>query len=427
MPVTRRELCSALGLIAAGILPARIVAAENAISSSHTGVFPRDTAESNIGQQEGYLGSLAPVIRAIQKERGFPLAYEHRGKLSAVEWRDRGRAAITTSLVYAPPPVTLDLHVQSRVHRPGYEIRSISFAGTPHYRIPGFLLIPEGKGPFPAVVALHDHGGEYYFGKEKLVEMEEEHPALTSYKKVYYGGRSFANDLARSGYVVLVADCFYWGERRIKYSHPPNNYLQAMAGFDEHSEAYVSAVDNFLEQRTADLITLLGYAGLNWLGIVSYDDMRAVDLLVSLPEVDPQRLGCIGLSGGGFRSTYLAGRDARIRAAAIVAWMTALPTNLDLAEKSHADIFDSYAVHAGLDHPDVASLGALDCALFVLNCGRDELFTAEGMRIAVDKIRSVYQDLNRAEKFQAHIYDAPHQFNTVMQKDAFLWLDRWLK
>jgi dienelactone hydrolase len=436
MLLTRRELCSALGAIAAGILPARGLAAENtAAFSLSSGLFdgfemmavPEKKAESIATEQESYLGSLAPVIRSIQQEHGFPLAYERRGELSDTEWRKQGRAAITNGLGYQPASVPLDLRLERTVSRPGYELRVISFAGTSHYRIPAFLLIPEGKGPFPAVVALHDHGSEYYFGKEKLVEMDPEHAALTSFKKVYYGGRSYASELARNGYVVLVADCFYWGERRLKYAYPPSNYRQAMAGLDESSEQYVSAVDDFLEQRTADLITLLGYTGLNWLGIVSYDDMRAVDLLVSLPEVDSRRIGCIGLSGGGFRSTYLAGRDARIRAGVIVAWMNTLPTTLDLAEKSHADIFDSYVVHAGLDHPDVASLGAPDCALFVLNCGRDELFTAKGMRLAVEKIRSVYQGMNHANKFQARVYDVPHLFNTQMQKDAFLWLDRWLK
>ena len=162
-------------------------------------------------------------------------------------------------------------------------------------------------------------------------------------------------------------------------------------------------------------------------GVVAYEDRVAVNYLLSRTDVVRARIGCIGLSGGGFRSTYLAGRDARIRAGVIVAWMTTLPTTLDLAEKSHADIFDSYAVHAGLDHPDVASLAAPDCALFVLNCGRDELFTAEGMRLATEKMRGVYQDLNHADRFQAHVYDVPHLFNKEMQKDAFFWLDRWLK
>jgi len=433
--ITRRELCRALGSFAAGILPLRGLATKNAALAS-SGPFgkpesmmtsPDNEAESLATDHESYLGSLAPVIRSIQQEHGFPLAYDRRGEISAKEWSRRGRASISSGLAYLPASVPLDVRLKLRVSRTGYELRVISFAGTSHYRIPAFLLIPEGKGPFPAVVALHDHGGEYYFGKEKLVEMDQEHAALTSFKKTYYDGRSYASELARSGYVVVVADCFYWGERRLTYTYPPTSYRQAIAGLDASSERYVSVVDDFLEQRTADLITLLGYNGLNWLGIVSYDDMRAVDLLVSLPEVDSRRIGCIGLSGGGFRSTYLAGRDARIHAGVIVAWMTTLPTTLDLAEKSHADIFDSYVVHAGLDHPDVASLGAPDCALFVLNCGRDELFTAEGMRLAVERIRGIYQNLNHAERFQARVYDVPHLFNTQMQKEAFLWLDRWLK
>jgi len=162
------------------------------------------------------------------------------------------------------------------------------------------------------------------------------------------------------------------------------------------------------------------------MGIVAHDDRRSVDLLASLPEVDASRIGCVGLSGGGYRSTYLTGLDSRIRASVIVGWMTSLPTTLDIPYSVHAGLFDAFGVHANLDHPDIASLAAPDCAIFVQNCARDRLFTRSGMETAIQKIRSVFADQKHAERFKGEFYDVPHQFNIEMQDDAFAWLEKWL-
>jgi hypothetical protein len=170
----------------------------------------------------------------------------------------------------------------------------------------------------------------------------------------------------------------------------------------------------------------LSYCGTLWFGIVNYDDRRCVDLLASLPEVNADRIGCLGLSGGGFRSTYLTGMEPRIRASVITGWMTSLPTSLDLPYAVHTYMFEPFGLHAYLDHPDVAALAAPGCAVFVQNCARDRLFTRRGMETAISKIQAVYADLQHSERFTSRFYDVPHEFNIGMQRDAFQWLEKWL-
>ena len=377
---------------------------------------------------EGFLGNLTPILGSIQRERGFAFDYEHKGSLSLEQWRKRGRAAVEQSLSYEPKPVPLDLQVHKTEKRKGYELRAISFAGSAHYRIPGLLLVPEGgKLPYPAVVAFHDHGAYFYFGKEKIVEVNDEHASLTDYKKTYYGGRSYASELARRGFVVLVIDAFYWGERRLQYHNPPAPWAKMLAGLDPASPKYVTAVNNYLEERTADLIAQLSFNGINWIGLVNRDDRRSVDVLASLPFVNPERIGCVGLSGGGFRSTYMAGTDPRIRAAVIVGWMSTLPSIASLPYSTHQDMYDAFGLHAVLDNPDVATLGAPECAVFVQNCSRDRLFPMEGMTDAVEKIKNVYVKERQPERFRAQFYDVPHSFTVPMQEDAFGWLEKWLR
>jgi hypothetical protein len=161
--------------------------------------------------------------------------------------------------------------------------------------------------------------------------------------------------------------------------------------------------------------------------ILYAEDQNGESLLGNLAPIARSIHAARGLSGGGFRSTYLAGMEPRIKAAVIVGWMTSLPTTLDIPYRVHADMFDAFGVHANLDHPDIASLAAPDCAVFVQNCARDRLFTRAGMDAAVGKIRAVYQDLRQSDRFQSRYYDVPHQFNPEMQEDAFVWLERWLK
>jgi len=377
---------------------------------------------------ESYLGSLAPVVRSIQKDQGFPLSYENRRGLPLKEWKRKGRVEVQRAMSCWPKSVPLDLKVHTVERREGYEVRTVSFAGSPHYRIPAYLLAPTvGKGPYPAIVALHDHAAWFSHGKEKLVRMEGEHLALKGFREHYYSGRAYAEDLAKRGYVVIVPDAFYWGERRLQYEQPPAELQELLAGLKPEQPEYLAALHKWLREQTAVLKTWLSFTGMTWMGIVNHDDRRSVDVLVSLPEVDAKRVGCVGLSGGGYRSTYLTGMEPRIKASVIVGFMVSLPTVLDMPRPVHWAMFDATGAHSSLDHPDIASLAAPECAIFVQNCARDSLFTREGMEAAAGKIQAVYADLRRPERFRSKFFDAPHQFNAEMQEEAFAWFDRWLK
>jgi len=376
---------------------------------------------------ESFLGNLAPVIRSIQKEQGFPLAYANRKGTDVAEWRRTARAEVQKELSFSPRPVPLDLKVHAVVKRDGYEIRTVSFAGSAHYRVPALLLVPTtGKARYPAVVALHDHGGWFFHGKEKLVRMDGEHAALTGFRERYYGGRTYADELAKRGFVVIVPDAFYWGERRLQHEQPPDELRKRLAGLKPESVEYVIATNTYLREQAPILNTWLSFCGTSWMGIVANDDRRSVDVLASLPEVDPRRIGCLGLSGGGYRSTYLTGMEPRVKASVITGWMTSLPTTLDISYAVHSSLFDAFGLHSKMDHPDIASLAAPDTAVFVQNCAQDRLFTRAGMEMAADKIRAVYADLKRPEHFRSTLYDVPHQFNARMQEEAFAWLEKWL-
>ena len=286
------------------------------------------------------------------------------------------------------------------------------------------MLIPKDlKKPAPAIVALHDHGGFYFWGKEKIVEVESEHPSLLDFKRHAYSGKSIASELARRGYVVIAIDMFYWGERRMLLDDDPADWRDRPAGI----LAERVAAFNWRAGQAESLVGRTIYsAGFTWSGVMYWDDVRTIDYLVTRPEVDPGRIGCVGLSVGGLRSCHLAALDDRIKAAVVVGWMASYPSQL----KDHVVHTIGFTklvpgLMRFLDYPDVASL-AMPAALLVINGSRDTLFDLDGVRTCFDKLAACYQKAGIAEKLRTHLYDTPHEFNTAMQVEAWEWLKRWL-
>jgi len=119
---------------------------------------------------------------------------------------------------------TPDLHLDSEVtlHKKyeydGLEIEELSWQlSNGNGRTEAILLKPTGvKGKLPAILGLHDHGGNKYFGKRKITKVSDDgHPLMDSHLKEYYEGFAWANEIAKRGYVVLVHDTFAFGSRRV--------------------------------------------------------------------------------------------------------------------------------------------------------------------------------------------------------------------
>ncbi len=146
------------------------------------------------------IGSLYPFVKSQAVTGEFPLSFLQEEFSDLRAWKAKARAKVLELLHYAPPACDPRAEIVERVDCGDYvrgkgplqhharRARSGVRAGS-----------EEGEGPAPAIVALHDHGGFYLWGKEKIVEIPDEHPALTDFKRQLYGGRSIATELARAG------------------------------------------------------------------------------------------------------------------------------------------------------------------------------------------------------------------------------------
>ena len=290
------------------------------------------------------------------------------------------------------------------------------------------VLKPTGAtGRLPGVVALHDHGENKYFGWKKIVRVSEDsHPAILRHQKEYYGGVAWANELARRGYVVLVPDAFTFGSRRMRLANLPPELREGFSETCAETEDEIQRYNDFAAQHEHVIAKSLFSAGMTWPGVFVFDDQRAIDYLVSRADVDPARIGCCGLSGGGLRTVMLAGADERIRCSCCVGMMTTWRDYL--LNKSYAHTWMCYVpgLPRELDYPEVLGLTAPNPAL-VLNNRQDSLFTLTEMERAARILTEIYNKAGVPERFRASFHDGPHKFDLEMQKEAFEWFDRWLK
>jgi dienelactone hydrolase len=370
------------------------------------------------------VGSLFPFIESQAVRGEFPLSFLNPRFRSGDRWKKTARAKVLDLLHYAPPKCDPKPETLERIDCGDYVRERVLFNTTPDIRVPAFVLVPKGgKQRRPAVVALHDHGGFYLWGKEKIVEAPDEHPVVTEFKRLYYGGRSVATELAHQGYVVVVIDMFYWGERRMLLDDDPDDWRTRPASLTRER---IQAFNSRAGQNEQLVGRTIYSAGFTWPGVMFWDDLRTVDYLMTRSDVDPQRIACAGLSVGGLRSCHLAALDDRIRAAVVVGWMASFPWQLKKHIRNtigHTKVVPGLYQH--LDYPDVAAL-ALPKPLLVINGSRDGLFHPDGVRASFEKLNACYAKAGAADRCRTRLYDTPHEFNLEMQAEAWSWLKQWV-
>jgi dienelactone hydrolase len=308
------------------------------------------------------------------------------------------------SLLAAPPPAEFAPAVVAEEDRGTYVARELALQLTADSRVSGYLLVPKGTGPFPAVLLLHDHGARFDIGKEKVIEPFADRPERVASARQWvgqvYGGRFLGDELARRGYVCFATDALNWSDR-------------GGAGYDGQ------------QALSANLLHL----GLSWAGLIAHEDRRAAEFLATRPEVDPARVAAMGLSMGSFRAWQVSALSERIAAGVAVCWMTTVKS-LMVPGNNQTRGQSAYSMtHPGLvrflDYPDVASLACPKPMLF-FNGERDPLFPLDGVREAHARLRRVWESQGAGDRLVTRVWDAPHVFDRPMQDAAFDWLDRQL-
>lgn len=378
-----------------------------------------DAAGSVLGAYGDWAAALAedPPRLSLRRQETVDLA----------AWQRRARARVLELLGMPEVGAAPHAEVVARVAHDGLIIEDLRWQlpfGPPTR---AYLLRPaDASGPLPGVLALHDHGGDKFFGREKIVDPGTRHPLMVAHQEKLYDGRAWANELARRGYVVLVPDVMAFGSRRIRLADVPPRVRRGLPAREPETAEEIRAYNEWASWHEHMVARSLLAAGTTWPGVLLAELRGALEVLCRRPEVDARRVGCAGLSGGGWQTVLLAGMDDRIRCAVVTCMLT---TWRDLARnRSYTHTWMLYIplLARDLDYPELLGLRVPAPAL--VQCGRrDPLFTLPEMERAVQIMQEVYRRAGAPAHFQGLFYDEGHRFNRSMQEDAFAWLDRWLR
>ena len=264
--------------------------------------------------------------------------------------------------------------------------------------------MPEGHGPFPAVLLLHDHGGEQRIGKEKVIEPWDDRPEKIElahrWVDEYYGGRFLGDELARRGYVCLAVDALNWSDR---------------GGAGQKGQ----------QQLASNLL----HFGMSFAGIIAHEDMRAAAFLRNDRRWIDAELRPWDCPWAVFAPGRSAAMSPDISAGVAVCWMATVKGLMvpggNQTEGQSAFTMTHPGLLAEMDYPDVASLACPKPMLFY-NGRRDKLFPVPSVEDAYKKMHDVWQSQDADDRLVTKLWDVPHEFNREMQNEAFEWLDRQL-
>lgn len=373
-------------------------------------------------------GSFENMVRGIRAHRPLDLNAErwrdaHSSGDFAI-WQKEAQACLMTGLHYDPGTLDLQAEVLDREERDGFVLEKIAFNTTPWIRVEGYFLLPTGVTyPVPGLVVFHAWGGPMLFGKDRIVNSGRDHVKLVEHRAEYYSGHYLAEEFARAGYAVVVIDAFHFGDRA------PRGFQGIPDVYDpfELEEDEWDAVHRKVREQLSLGVIQLNWAGTTWMGLNYWDDSRCVDYLMSREEVDSERIGCTGLSGGGWRTNVLAALDHRVKASVSVGWMTT------------GDYQQIYNVRGAIgtfcqlpgvwDRLDIQDLAIMRAPLptMVVSCLNDPLFPPEAQHEAARQIQEGFDWAGQGENFYSYMPNKKHCYDAEIQHEAIRWLNQHLK
>jgi dienelactone hydrolase len=279
----------------------------------------------------------------------------------------------------------LRARVTGRREGRGFTVENVVFESWPGFPVTANLYRPTGAaGRLPALLASMGHGET---GK---------------------AGERLGPDLARHGFAVLQYDPLGQGER-LQHYDPQLRASRAGGSTDEHGQAAARAE----------------LAGESVARYFVWDAMRALDYLAARPDVDPERLGAVGCSGGGTVTTYLAALDDRVKAAAVACYTTSWSALLEGPGPQEAEQSLAGFLAKGLDMGDYVALTAPRPLLIASTAG--DFFPLDGAKAVYEEGRRLYALAGAPGHIAWSSTPGPHGISAQGRVDIAAFFLRWFR
>jgi cephalosporin-C deacetylase-like acetyl esterase len=303
----------------------------------------------------------------------------------------RARAKETHDKILAAigglPETKTPLHVRTAapLDRDGYTIQPLVFESLPHVYVTASLYLPDGRGPFPALLGTAGHGI-----KSRAVPL---------YQHVWA-------TLASRGVVVLAFDPPGQGER-LEYIDPENGNSRYGFGTPEHNHAGQQAL----------------LSGTSLVGHFAWDGIRALDYLLTRPEVDPKRIGVAGNSGGGTQAAWLGLLEPRLSIVDVSCYITSWDAMWATPGPQDMEQVVPGMLALGLDFSDVIAAAAP--RPYLVSSAIQDFFPIAGARASVKEAQRRYALLGAGDRVEQFAFDDTHGWSQPRREAGYRWFGRW--
>ena len=362
-----------------------------AVAATLARVRPVDAQTS---QTSAYIGPLTGITAGLDDRRFDPVQYardrynaaprrlrfQARTRPQAEEWQRTLRAKLTELLGGFPStreplrPATLETRTF-----PGYRREKVVFDSRQGVSVLAYVLLPaRAQTPAATIICIPGHGR----GVDDIVGIDEQGRDRTD-KPGYE--HDFAIQVAEAGMAAVAIEPMGFGCRR--------DLLNARQGL-AHKAC----------EPTAGGALLLGETIIGWR---VWDVMRTIDYIATRPELDANRVGCMGISGGGTATLFSAALEPRIRAAMVSGYVNTFRDSIG----SLAHCVDNYVpgILNWAEMHDIAGLIA-PRPLFVESGERDNIFPIAASRESFTQVRDVYGVFQAADRVEQEVFPAEHSF-----------------
>ncbi len=315
------------------------------------------------------------------------------------EWK-KWKSNLTAKLLellggFPAPSDDLSVKITEKTEKDGYVMEKLYYQSEPDVYVPAYLLIPsestENTSRFKAVLALHGHGR----GVSDVLGIGTEEETDRYVRPMNY---DYAIELVKRGFLVLAPEMRGFGERR--------DEIDRRKG-PEFSSCRQMAYNSMM-------------LGRNIIAYRVFDIIRGVDYLMTRTDVDPDGIGCFGLSHGGTLTTFASVFDERIKSSVVSGYVNTFKDSIMSIRHCDCNYIQGILKYAELY--DIVSLIA-PRPLLVQHGLEDPIFPIDAATFAFGRIQRVYDLLGVSQNAEMNVFRGGHRFNG---EKAFDWIERHL-
>lgn len=324
-------------------------------------------------------------------ERRFEAERERKKSIRTIDDHERHVERVRSAFFDAIgglPDERTPLHAECTgvLDRDGYSVEKTVYESLPNFHVTGNLYRPDGGGPFPAILFLCGHSRT---GKASGV-----------YQRACI-------ELARNGFIVFSIDPIGQGER--VQSYDPETGETPRTTIREHT---------YLGQQCQ-------VAGTNLARYFVWDMIRGLDYLEERPDVDEDRLGATGNSGGGMQTGFLMLTDDRLEAAVPCCFVTSREEYMKTGQAQDGEQILHGAIDRGLNHDDFVSAFAPKPVL--IGSAQSDFLCIEGSRKSFERARDVYELYDSPGSVDLAVSDRTHGLSPPLREAMINWFREHLR